>query len=473
MTTNINELIINNKELKDEIEDLRKRKMDTIKKRDEIIAENERKNEILKNMNQNNEVSRSKIMYKEYKNTVTEGNLIQKDFEEERDELEEEYKRIREEYIKRERETKRENAKKRNMAALALSSKSNPKNSKSKDMEMELKKIADEQIMDRIPILDICIEKWREINNFKKTCIQTFHQNAIKIREAFNKLTTFLGIDSFEELPIVYQKTEQQMSNINMYKEKLETQNDQLESEKNLLIEQIKLLYGTRNLNTEEKSKIYEKKLKNIKVIEKTTKDFEKEIELRMELIQDLKPEIFEYLEKLGDTYLSDFIKGKINIDDSNEYSEITVDKYFANVQDYFKLIFEWNRTIKEVRDSEREINKLRDDMKQKLGKFEQNRLITSDVFQSIQLDYKKGINLEDIIKKNSQNIILDIQTPVTRSTVINKTLKKKFNLSNDTTDTRNNNRYGNDSQITNKQQSSIIVPNNSKSLKDKSAEMA
>ena len=38
-------------------------------------------------------------MYKEYKNTVTEGEDINKDFEEERDELENEYQKIREEYI--------------------------------------------------------------------------------------------------------------------------------------------------------------------------------------------------------------------------------------------------------------------------------------------------------------------------------------------------------------------------------------
>ena len=61
-------------------------------------------------------------MYKEYKNTVTEGEDINKDFEEERDELENEYQKIREEYIKREREAKKEMAKKRNMAAIALSS---------------------------------------------------------------------------------------------------------------------------------------------------------------------------------------------------------------------------------------------------------------------------------------------------------------------------------------------------------------
>ena len=74
-----------------------------------------------------NEVSKSQIMHKEYKSAVTEGVDQQKEFEAERDVLEEEYQKLREEYIKRERENKKENAKKRNMAALALSNKGKKK----------------------------------------------------------------------------------------------------------------------------------------------------------------------------------------------------------------------------------------------------------------------------------------------------------------------------------------------------------
>ena len=46
-----------------------------------------------------------------------------------------------------------------------------------------------------------------------------------------------------------------------------------------------------------------------------------------------------------------------------------------------------------------REIDKLREEMKQKLGKFEQSRLISQDFYESMQLDYKKGIKLDEIIK--------------------------------------------------------------------------
>ena len=117
------------------------------------------------------------------------------------------------------------------MATLALSNKRMP--TMDKDIELEFKKLAD------VPILDLCREIWNVINNIKKSSIQTFQQNSSKIRDTFNKLTKYLGLDSFTELPLVYKKTEQQMSNINMYKEKLETQNDKLEYEKEMISKQI------------------------------------------------------------------------------------------------------------------------------------------------------------------------------------------------------------------------------------------
>ena len=473
LTTDINELIISNKDLKAEIVNLRKRKGEILKKKKEMEEEIEQKKMELENMNKRNEVSKSQIMYKEYKNTVTEGEDINKEFEEERDELENEYQKIREEYIKREREAKKENAKKRNMQAIALSSnKGSMKSSRDKDIELEIKKLADEQIMDRTPMLDISIKKWREINNIKKTSIQIFQQNSTKIREALKKLTKCVGLDSFEQLPLVFKKTEQQMSNINMYKEKLEVQNDKLEYEKEMINKQIELLSGKKKEGIMETSKIIKEKKKNIEIINSCAQNFNKEIDIRMKLIEKLFPETKAFLSKLGDTFLSDFIANKMNIDDTSEFSEKTIDKYISNVQDYFRLIDEWDKSSNENKELG-EIDKLREEMKQKLGKFEQSRLISQDFYESMQLDYKKGIKLDEIIKKSSHKIALDIQNPYSKSTVLNKTIKgkKKMNLSIATTE--GGNKYGNDSTMTNKQQSSIIYPNVSLTMKNNNSKVS
>ena len=192
------------------------------------------------------------------------------------------------------------------------------------------------------------------------------------------------------------------------------------------------------------------------------SENFQKEIEIRMKFMDKIKPKTNEFLTKFGDTFLSEFIVRKINIDSSSEYNEKTIDKYLSNVQDYQKLIHEWEKSSKGLKDSENEIDKLREEMKQKLGKFEQNRLLSYDLYQSMETDYKKGIKLDEIIRKTSQKIALDIQNPYSKSTVITKgTMKKKnLNISNATTEPGNY-RYANDSNIT-KQQSSIIAPNTS-----------
>ena len=166
---------------------------------------------------------------------------------------------------------------------------------------------------------------------------------------------------------------------------------------------------------------------------------------------------------------MAEYICGKVNIDEANEYNEKTVDKYLANVQDYMKLVLEWDRITKDNKTSENEIDKLREEMKQKLGRFEQNRLLTNELYESMELDYKKGLKLDEIIKKSSQKIALDIQNPYSKSLILTKGVKKNLNTSNATTEPGGNYRYANNSTLTSKQQSSIIRPNNSTSLNNNS----
>jgi hypothetical protein len=239
-----------------------------------------------------------------------------------------------------------------------------------------------------------------------------------------------------------------------------------------MINKQIQLLSGKKKEGIMETSKIIKEKKKNIEIINSCAQNFNKEIDIRMKLIEKLFPETKAFLSKLGDTFLSDFIANKMNIDDTSEFSEKTIDKYISNVQDYFRLIDEWDKSSNENKELG-EIDKLREEMKQKLGKFEQSRLISQDFYESMQLDYKKGIKLDEIIKKSSHKIALDIQNPYSKSTVLNKTIKgkKKMNLSIATTE--GGNKYGNDSTMTNKQQSSIIYPNVSLTMKNNNSKVS
>jgi hypothetical protein len=467
LTCDINELVIGNKDLKQQIIDLRKRKVEAMKQLETIMEENKKNQEELDEILKDNKNLKDQIKYKEYKKAVEFGNIQEKNFVAQRDDYEDQYHELIKNYVKREKEAKKENAKKRQMALLGSGSPAHFKGMNDKDIEKQIKMLAEEEISDRTPILDLEIEKWTEINKSKKITIERHYENCVKIEEAFNKLTNVLGLDNFSELPAVFRKTEQQISNINFYNEKLDLQIDQLEQRKESIIQQIKLLSGKQSENTSNKSKFKEQKEQNIKVIENLIANFEKDMEHKREVFRRIQPATDDFLSKLGNSYLADFIPNKANIDTEIEYNEQTVNKYLSNVQDYYKIIQTWEEATKG--DDNKELDKLREEMKLKLGGFEKNRIISKKLITSMKNDLKSGINIEDIIKKTSLEITS--QQNLNSSFASNPYKKEQNNSSmvNNSqmpTDMVNNNQSGvNMSNDANINQSNLIYPNNSASF--------
>ena len=467
LTCDIKELVIGNKDLKQQIIDLRKRKVEAMKQLETIMEENKKNQEELDEILKDNKNLKDQINYKEYKKAVEFGNIQEKNFVAQRDDYEDQYHELIKNYVKREKEAKKENAKKRQMALLGSGSPAHFKGMNDKDIEKQIKMLAEEEISDRTPILDLEIEKWTEINKSKKITIERHYENCVKIEEAFNKLTNVLGLDNFSELPAVFRKTEQQISNINFYNEKLDLQIDQLEQRKESIIQQIKLLSGKQSENTSNKSKFKEQKEQNIKVIENLIANFEKDMEHKREVFRRIQPATDDFLSKLGNSYLSDFIPNKANIDTEIEYNEQTVNKYLSNVQDYYKIIQTWEEATKG--DDNKELDKLREEMKLKLGGFEKNRIISKKLITSMKNDLKSGINIEDIIKKTSLEITS--QQNLNSSFASNPYKKEQNNSSmvNNSqmpTDMVNNNQSGvNMSNDANINQSNLIYPNNSASF--------
>ena len=468
LTCDINELVIGNKNLKQQIIDLRKRKFEAQKQLENIVEENQKKQEELEELLKDNKALKDQIKYKEYKKVVEFGNTQEKNFVAQRDDYEDQYHEIIKNYVKREKETKKENAKKRQMALLGSGSPTHFKGTSDKDIEKQLKMLAEEEVSDRTPILDLEIEKWTEINKTKKITLQRHYENCIKIEEAFKKLTNFLGLDDFCQLPEVFKKTEQQSSNINFYIEKLDLQLDDLEQEKQSIIEQIELLSGKQSENCNNKSKFKEQKEQSIKVMDNLINNFQADIEHKREVFKRIQPSTDKYLSVLGESYIADFIPNKETVDPNTNYNEQTVNKYLANVQDYYKIIQTWDEANRNVRtDENREIDKLREEMKLKLGGFEKNRIINKKLITSMKNELKSGVNIEDIIKKTSLEIAQ--QTSNNVNTMGNTAKPGKMEMNNSSsfnnnsqmpTEFMNNNQTGNESMY-NQQQSSIIIPNN------------
>jgi len=480
LTCDINELVIGNKNLKQQIIDLRKRKFEAQKQLENIVEENQKKQEELDEILKGNQTLKDQIKYKEYKKVVEFGNKQEKNFVAQRDEYEDQYHEIIKNYVKREKETKKENAKKRQMALLGSGSPTHFKGMNDKDIEKQLKLLAEEEISDRTPILDLEIDKWTEINKTKKITLQRHYDNCIKIEEAFKKLTNILGLDDFCQLPEVFRKTEQQSSNINFYIEKLDLQLDSLEQEKQSIIEQIELLSGKQTENCNNKSKFKEQKEQSIKVMDNLIKNFENDIEHKREVFKRIQPSTDKYLQELGDSYISDFIANKATVEPNTDYNETTVNKFLANVQDYYKIIQTWDEASRIIKqDENKEIDKLREEMKVKLGGFEKNRIINKKLINTMKTELKSGINIEDIIKKASIEIAQ--QTTSGNNSMMNTAKPGKFEINNSSSFNNNsqmptefmvNNQTGNESNYI-QQQSSIIVPNNnSQSYQNNTSEM-
>ena len=95
------------------------------------------------------------------------------------------------------------------------------------------------------------------------------------------------------------------MPNINMYKGKLEEQKDKFEFEKEKILKQIELLSWKKNYENLKKSDFIEQKIKNIEVIDKCSKYFKNEIDIKMQLINDKWPEKRIFITKFSDIFLS------------------------------------------------------------------------------------------------------------------------------------------------------------------------
>ena len=472
----IDELVENNKLLKKEIQAKRKQKLELEKIKEKMIEENKNKENQYNEMIRRNKNLEKDIKNNNYKKILLEGNQQEINYSIKRDELEKEYQKIVQDYIKKERENLKQKEFNRKIYEMK-NGKGNKiflKNNQNKEIQKELKRLEDEKISDRTPILDELLQRWRIVNKEKKESINKYVKNCTKIREALENLAIYLDLDSISYLPEVFQKTEQRLSNINFQLEKLENEQDSLELEKNKLIKEIELLETKRKGMNKYKLKFLEQKKENIRIIDNVNNLLLKDINLKEKFFQKLQNGTDNFLLKFNETYLSDFIFDKINVDKNKKYNYKTINKYLSNVEDYYNLIQEWNENNNT--DNFEIIEKhnfdiLREEMKQKLEDFQTKRIMNKSLYNSMNIERKNGKGLNEIIKKTSNIITGQIKSHQNKLTNSQNNPKYKTNnkskaLSQELTEEDGNYRYGNESLAN--QQSSIIYPNNSSIIKHK-----
>ena len=414
VTGDIDDLIKINMELKKQIDFQRIKKVEMVnlrkKLKNEINYKQNKLKELMKNCNFS-EIKEKKLLLNEEINNYK----IQKSqYEIMENYLEKEYNKIIQAYIKKEREDlieehfNKQITELRNKGSLAKYS----TGKKGLIIQKELEKYENEKIDDRTPILDEILEKWRKVNYEKKNIIKKYSKNCLKVRESFNKLIAHLNVDSYNDLPEIFKKTEERQSNISIKLEKIQNENHKLEQEKQEIISTMELIKSKKEGYKSYKNKFIEQKKAKIELIENTTQNFKKDIKIKEKFFECIQPITDKFLKKLNNTYISEFLYKKMDINENIKYNYLTINKFLSNVEDYLNLIQEWkdnNDTEEFQLIEEQNFDELNDEFKKKLDNFDKNKLINNTLAISMQLNRKNGIDLDEIIKSTSKKIIRPI----------------------------------------------------------------
>ena len=353
LTKTINETNLKIDDLKFEIANLRKRKVAHIKQLERLVENNEKSAKEIEQLKKINQKGLERIE-NQFKNELNEkkeeGNKQNKDFQKERDGLEEQYHKIIEANIQRERERIKEQAKKRQMLGIMAKQvmRKNDKNyNKDEDsIEEQIKKLKSEEISDRIPILDLIIEKWKNINKTKKNMLIKYNKNSLVLKKAFDIIMKFLGVEDYEELPIIYKKTEEQVADVQMHICELENEKHKKEETKQMLLEKIEILNKNKIETSTYKNNFGDIKKNNIEKLKAQIERIQNELKEKREFFTKLQPMSDKFLERLNNTYVGDYIPNKIRALHM-KYNENNIQNVFDNISNYYKLIVEMENSLK------------------------------------------------------------------------------------------------------------------------------
>ena len=450
LTKTINETNLKIDDLKFEIANLRKRKVAHIKQLERLVENNEKSAKEIEQLKKINQKGLERIE-NQFKNELNEkkeeGNKQNKDFQKERDGLEEQYHKIIEANIQRERERIKEQAKKRQMLGIMAKQvmRKNDKNyNKDEDsIEEQIKKLKSEEISDRIPILDLIIEKWKNINKTKKNMLIKYNKNSLVLKKAFDIIMKFLGVEDYEELPIIYKKTEEQVADVQMHICELENEKHKKEETKQMLLEKIEILNKNKIETSTYKNNFGDIKKNNIEKLKAQIERIQNELKEKREFFTKLQPMSDKFLERLNNTYVGDYIPNKIRALHM-KYNENNIQNVFDNISNYYKLIVEMENSLKNrftidtthINNTNLELDRLGIDFRTTLENFKFEGYLN----QKLSNQDKKGkdnknkehkntdIDYFKTIEKLSENIVNLAQTGnLTMSNKFSKTKSKEI----------------------------------------------
>ena len=409
---NINKQVLFNKKLSQEIEEIRKEKARINEKLEKIDEENNKIEEELENLKSKNTRIYSKIQFKELGKVREKGKTIETQFLEKRDYLENKYHKVIEANIKREKDHKNDLRKIRLKNAI-FADKARKKGG-SRSMTTNGIKIEDqEELHDRMPILDLLIDKWKYNIKYKRSMLDKYIKYSNEIRISFDKLLEYLGLEKLDKLPEIYTKNEQQMTAIESYLSSISTEVDALNEQKSLLQKQIVILTQTQEVDKEERINLIEERKAKIQLLKKLNDDLEENINRKKRIFKELEQPTFDFLKKMQTTYLTDFVVNKNNVESNTKLNENNVINFLGTVYCYCQLIRDFDENVKysqsnktQDNDANKNLDLLKKDIRLKLSKINYNNCVNDNIHSSINNVVKHGNAFDETIRRLANVIV-------------------------------------------------------------------
>ena len=423
--------LANNRILK-EIDRIRKDKLIQKNKLQKVTEENDEIEQKIKVLNKKNQRSISRLNYEDLQRQRDENKYLEEKFKSDREDLEQKYHQVIEENIRRERAKTNELGKQRLAnAVFADQARRNSLNGVPQVMSLDR-----DEIQDRIPILDALLEKWNHTIKYKKQMINRYIINSVKIKDTLDKLLKVLGLEKYEELPLVYEMEEAQNSKTDELLSKINNEVDLLKEQKGLIEKKIsKLQKNKKEINNQNEMNIKEKEI-NIEMLKRLNEDLVSQINKKKVLFNDMEEATFNFLKKMENTYLSDFVVKKMSIEDTTKLNEINVLDYLGSVYCYIQLIKDFNENVQMKKEIKQNINmsslvnksieNLDKEIKFKLSKFDYNNCLSK-----VKKDAKQKTMFDDVIRRLANEIVKDVNNydvneDTKQNTNVSSTIKNK-----------------------------------------------
>ena len=406
----VNKQSLENDRILREINLIRRDKLIQKNKLQKITEENDDIDQQIKVLKQKNKRSLSKLNYAGLQKARDENKILENNFKNNREHLEYKYHQVIQDNIRREKNKINELGKQR-MANAVFADNARKNNGKEVNSIM----ITDrDEIQDRIPILDGLLDKWNHTIKYKKQMINKYIANSAKIKDTLDKLLLVLGLENYEDLPQVYEMEEAQNAKIDEALSKVSNEVDLLREQKELMEKKISKLQNTKKeTNNQNEMNLKEKEI-NIENLKRLNEDLLNQINRKKTLFNDMEECTFNFLNKMENTYLSDFVVKKMNIEENSKLNETNVLDYLGSVYCYIQLINDFNENVQAKKEIKQNINmsslanksieNLDKEIKFKLSKFNYNNCLSK-----VKKDAKQKNAFDDVIRRLANEIVKDV----------------------------------------------------------------